>query len=204
MQELALLVVPVVGLGAAFGLRAGVAAAAGSAAAFLAVSELSDHSNFGAASSAAVLVSYFGAGAIAGIAGGSLARQRAEVRACRSENAELRASATQLVTQALDAEERERERIAQGLHDGAMQTLIVANQDLIEAGRGREQVTQAQLIVADVIGEMRNACRTSTPRPRATATSRLRSDRSPGWPPSSGGSKHRSWSPPMRATSTTR
>ncbi len=58
-----------------------------------------------------------------------LDRRRAQVRKLLEER-------TLLLSQVLDAEERERRRLAESLHDGALQTLLAARQDLEEAERG--------------------------------------------------------------------
>lgn len=51
--------------------------------------------------------------------------------------AELAASRRHLVVEALDAEDRERRRLAERLHDEAIQDVLMARQDLAEARRGR-------------------------------------------------------------------
>jgi two-component system NarL family sensor kinase len=64
---------------------------------------------------------------------------------------ELAESRRQLVAQALDAEDRERRRLAEALHDEAMQTLLATRQDLYEAPadlvRARDGIDRA---VADL------------------------------------------------------
>jgi two-component system, NarL family, sensor kinase len=62
-----------------------------------------------------------------------------------------------LVAQVLDAEERERARVAQALHDDALQSLLAAHQDLIEAAPGRAQVTRAHEIMGVAIDRVRDA-----------------------------------------------
>ncbi len=62
-----------------------------------------------------------------------------------------------LVAQVLGAEERERARVAQALHDDALQSLLAAHQDLIEAAPGRAQVTRAHEIMGVAIDRVRDA-----------------------------------------------
>jgi signal transduction histidine kinase len=62
-----------------------------------------------------------------------------------------------LVSQVLEAEERERARVAQALHDDALQSLLAAHQDLIEAAPGRAQVTRAHEIMGVAIDRVRDA-----------------------------------------------
>ena len=63
----------------------------------------------------------------------------------------------QFVAQAMDAEDRARRRIAQLIHDDALQSLLAANQDLMEAAPGREQVTRAYEVVSSTIFQLREA-----------------------------------------------
>ena len=60
-----------------------------------------------------------------------------------------------LMAQVMEADERSRREIAQGLHDHALQTLLAANQDLQEAAPGRAGVMRAHDIVAATIAELR-------------------------------------------------
>jgi two-component system, NarL family, sensor kinase len=66
-----------------------------------------------------------------------------------------------LVAQALDAEERTRRRLAEELHDSAIQNLLAARQDLSEAdGDGREgPVARAQSAVRLTIDQLRETVR---------------------------------------------
>jgi len=85
------------------------------------------------------------------LAGGrELRRRRAEVKRLSRERATL-------VAEVLEAEERERARVAQALHDEALQSLLAAHQDLIEAAPGRAQVTRAHEIMGGAIERVRDA-----------------------------------------------
>jgi two-component system, NarL family, sensor kinase len=75
-----------------------------------------------------------------------LQRLRAELAACR-----------QLVAQVMEAEEAARRRIAQLIHDDALQSLLAANQELHEAAPGRAQVTRAHEVVSASIERLREA-----------------------------------------------
>jgi two-component system NarL family sensor kinase len=70
---------------------------------------------------------------------------------------ELALERATLVSQVLEAEERERARVAQALHDDALQSLLAAHQDLIEAAPGRAQVTRAHEIMGVAIDRVRDA-----------------------------------------------
>ena len=88
---------------------------------------------------------------------GELADENAELRA---EVAALRAeleTARKLVAQVMDAEDQGRRRIAQLIHDDSLQTLLAANQELIEAAPGRAQVQRAHEVVAATIARLREA-----------------------------------------------
>ena len=88
---------------------------------------------------------------------GELAAENAELRA---EVAALRAeldTCRQLVAQVIDAEDQGRRRIAQLIHDDSLQTLLAANQELIEAAPGRAQVQRAHEVVAATIARLREA-----------------------------------------------
>ena len=88
---------------------------------------------------------------------GELADENAELRA---EVAALRAeldTCRQLVAQVIDAENQGRRRIAQLIHDDSLQTLLAANQELIEAAPGRAQVQRAHEVVAATIARLREA-----------------------------------------------
>lgn len=99
-----------------------------------------------------VVLAALAVGAAAGLAAASPGRRRRDERIER-----LRAERATLVSQVLDAEERERSRVAQALHDDALQSLLAAHQDLIEAAPGRALVTRAHEVVGVAIDRVRDA-----------------------------------------------
>lgn len=80
-------------------------------------------------------------------------RLETEARRLRSEVA----SSRQFLAQVMDAEDAARRRIAQLIHDDALQTLLAANQELIEAAPGRAQVMRAHDVVSASIARLREA-----------------------------------------------
>jgi two-component system NarL family sensor kinase len=85
---------------------------------------------------------------------------RAEIEDLRRRLAEAEAeleNRSQFVAQVMEAEDRARLRIAELIHDDALQSLLAANQDLIEAAPGREQVTRAHEVVSGTIAQLREA-----------------------------------------------
>ena len=85
---------------------------------------------------------------------------RAENDRLRTQLAELRAELTvnrQLVAQVMGAEDQGRRRIAQLIHDDSLQTLLAANQELIDAAPGRAQVERAHEVVEAAIKRLREA-----------------------------------------------
>lgn len=87
------------------------------------------------------------------------ARREAEAK-IRRQNAEIARLATergQLVSQVAEAEQRTRMRIAERLHDDALQSLLAAHQELLEAAPGRAQVTRAHEVVGMAISRVREA-----------------------------------------------
>lgn len=80
-------------------------------------------------------------------------RLRAEVDELRSELDTCR----QLVAQVKDAEDEGRRRISQLIHDDALQSLLAAHQELIEAAPGRTQVQRAHEVVGGAIERLRAA-----------------------------------------------
>ena len=93
-----------------------------------------------------------GVGAAAGLLYGRHRLQAADERI-----EELSAERAKLAVQVLEVEERERARVAQALHDDALQSLLAAHQDLIEAAPGRAQVTRAHEIMGVAIDRVRDA-----------------------------------------------
>jgi two-component system, NarL family, sensor kinase len=84
---------------------------------------------------------------------GGIDSLRAENERLRHELEECR----QLVVQVMEAEDSARRRIAQLIHDDSLQTLLAANQELIEAAPGRAQVTRAHEVVEGAIARLREA-----------------------------------------------
>lgn len=76
--------------------------------------------------------------------------------------AELTASRSLLLADVMSAEERERRRIAEALHDGGLQTVLAAKQDLREAIRrdgAGEGVVRASELLGDVSRDLRQVTR---------------------------------------------
>ena len=76
--------------------------------------------------------------------------------------AELTASRSLLLADVMTAEERERRRIAETLHDGALQTVLAAKQDLREAIRAngdKSGVERASELLVDVSHDLRQVTR---------------------------------------------
>jgi two-component system, NarL family, sensor kinase len=75
---------------------------------------------------------------------------------------ELTASRSLLLADVMSAEERERRRIAEALHDGALQTVLAAKQDLRDVIKGRGDmagVSRASELLADVSVDLRQVTR---------------------------------------------
>lgn len=71
---------------------------------------------------------------------------------------ELAASRGRLVAQTLDAEARERKALAESLHDGALQTLLCARQDLEDVARGgSHSLGSAVAAVDETVRQLRTA-----------------------------------------------
>ncbi len=85
-------------------------------------------------------------------------RLEAQVYALAEERGEL-------VHQIVKAEDRTRRRIAEALHDEAMQTLLAANQELFAAAPGREGVTRAHNGVKTALERLRVAVQALHPVP---------------------------------------
>ena len=75
------------------------------------------------------------------------------LRRSRARQANLEA----LVASVLDADEAIRRQTAQLLHDEALQSLLAANQELMEAAPGRVGVTRAHEVVSRTIVDLREA-----------------------------------------------
>jgi two-component system NarL family sensor kinase len=73
--------------------------------------------------------------------------------------AELAAVSRRLAAEALLAEERERQALAEGLHDSAIQTLLSAKHDLEEAetSTSHPALTRADAALAQTVSELREA-----------------------------------------------
>jgi two-component system, NarL family, sensor kinase len=90
----------------------------------------------------------------------SEAELRAEIERLRAELAAAQAELddrSQFVTQVMAVEDRARRRIAQLIHDDALQSLLAANQELMEAAPGRAGVTRAHEVVSASIANLREA-----------------------------------------------
>jgi two-component system NarL family sensor kinase len=61
------------------------------------------------------------------------------------------------LSQVMDADDANRRRIAEMLHDEALQSLLAANQELYEAAPGRAGVTRAHEVVSRTIADVREA-----------------------------------------------
>ena len=88
---------------------------------------------------------------------GELERENRELRAELDALREELATCRQLVAQVMEAEDQGRRRIAQLIHDDSLQTLLAANQELIEAAPGRAQVQRAHEVVTAAIQRLREA-----------------------------------------------
>ena len=86
-------------------------------------------------------------------------RKRTEERAVNQSRAiaDLAQARGELVSQLMLAEERTRQRIAQVLHDDALQRLLAAHQDLLEAGEGGDGLSRAQQALEGTIDRVREA-----------------------------------------------
>ena len=69
----------------------------------------------------------------------------------------LREERRELVAQLLRAEEQTRREVAEALHDDALQSLLAAHQELIEAAPGRVGVTRAHDVISVAIDRLREA-----------------------------------------------
>ena len=81
------------------------------------------------------------------------AELRAEIERLRAELDDR----SDFVSRVMDAEDQARRRIAQLIHDDALQSLLAAHQELIEAAPGRAGVTRAHEVVSGSIANLREA-----------------------------------------------
>jgi two-component system, NarL family, sensor kinase len=82
---------------------------------------------------------------------------RARLREQEAEIQRLKRERRELLTQVLQVEEETRRQVAQALHDDALQSLLAAHQDLIEAAPGRAGVMRAHDVVSVAIDRVREA-----------------------------------------------
>ena len=83
-----------------------------------------------------------------------------ELARLRDENARLQRELDEcrkLVAEVKKSEDQGRRRIAQLIHDDSLQSLLAANQELIEAAPGRAQVMRAHEVVESTIARLREA-----------------------------------------------
>ena len=84
-------------------------------------------------------------------------RHEHQVRHQHDEIVRLARERGRLVAQVLQAEERTRRRVAQSLHDDALQSLLAAHQELLEAAPGSIGVQRAHDVVSSAIARLREA-----------------------------------------------
>ena len=98
-----------------------------------------------------VEVIYLGWTAVAAVLLSGVLTRRAETIA------NLARTRGRLMVEVLDAEDRERARLANWLHDGAVQNLIVVGQDLGDAERGDlKALPRAREVVGSTVSQLRN------------------------------------------------
>lgn len=108
----------------------------------------------------AILAAEFGLPGAVASARKQVDREIAARRGAERQGAELKRLAEErrrLALEAVATEEETRRRIAEDLHDGALQTLLAAKQDLLEASAGRAGVMMALMGVDDGIAGLRRA-----------------------------------------------
>ncbi len=99
----------------------------------------------------ALYIAWVGVGAV--LLSDVIARRRRHMQS-------LAAARGRLAAQTLEVEERERRRMAEVLHDGAVQNLLVAKQELVEASRGdQEAFARVERAVALTVDELRGEIR---------------------------------------------
>jgi two-component system, NarL family, sensor kinase len=140
-------------IGRAGGVALGVLGALALAGMFAIGAALGD-AEAGGAELVAATLAFAGAALAGGATTGLLAQAKEDQEV---ENARLRDTLTGLVKQVHEAEDRERERIARELHDGAMQTLLFVNQDLIDEAERHPAIGRVQQVVVEILAEMRRA-----------------------------------------------
>jgi PAS domain S-box-containing protein len=90
-----------------------------------------------------------------------LRQRNREIAQLAEQVAELADDRRRIMVDALDAEDRTRERISQLLHDEVLQSLLTARQDLAKLkptqGAGHDAASQALEAIVDAIRELRNA-----------------------------------------------
>jgi two-component system NarL family sensor kinase len=86
-------------------------------------------------------------------------RLRAPVAAARAAHDARRAERSQLLADALDAEQRERRALAEALHDHALQNLLSARHELQEAGESAPHpaLERADDALVETVGQLRDA-----------------------------------------------
>jgi PAS domain S-box-containing protein len=106
---------------------------------------------------------------------GKLERANSQLRRHVARIQELAAERERLVARAFDAAERERRRMAGHIHDGPIQTLLSASQDLQDAraaistaGGARDSLARASKLVQLAVGQLRQAATDLHPFPRET------------------------------------
>jgi two-component system, NarL family, sensor kinase len=103
----------------------------------------------------ALYLAWVGIGAV--LLSDVLARRRRHVQA-------LAAARGRLAAQTLEVEERERRRLGEALHDGAVQNLLVARQELAEARRGdTEALARVDEVLGLTVDELRGEIREVPP-----------------------------------------
>ena len=169
VEVLLLCVLPIAMLAAEFGLPGGIVGA-GVAAALLALYVVLIDPEIGAGHYVSRVAVFAGlAVLVASLAEAlrrlTLAHERTERETAARKEAERRGAQLaqlaeerrQLASEVLSAEEQARRRLAEDLHDGALQTLLAAKQDLIEASPGRAGVIRAAKGVSEGIDDLRRA-----------------------------------------------